>query len=38
MIRSGEFNPDQKAIDRVVQMADGSEDPQMEATSEPPDP
>ena len=38
MIRSGEFNPDQKEIDRVVQMADGSEDPQMEATSEPPDP
>ena len=38
MIRSGEFNPDQKAIDCVVQMADGSEDPQMEATSEPPDP
>ena len=38
MIRSNEFDPDQKAIDRVVQMADGSEDPQMEATSELPDP
>jgi hypothetical protein len=38
MIRSGEFNPDQPAIDRVVQMADGPDESQVEVNAELPDP
>ena len=38
MIRSGEFNPDQAAIDRVVQMADGPDDSQLEVNAQEPEP
>ena len=38
LIRSGEFNPDQAAIDRVVQMADGPDDSQLEVNAQEPEP